>query len=319
MKYAFDPQFQDFVATMPSVDFSRLDEARAFFAQMTESIKAAVDASDVDIVEHFVPGSPGAPQVRVLVYTPRSKKSITPALLHIHSGGFVLGSVEMIHGESVRLATALGITVVAVAYRLAPEHPFPAAIEDCYSALSWMAQESTALKIDPARIGVLGQSAGGGLSAALALLSRDRSGAKLCFQYLGIPELDDRLQTPSMAQFVDTPFWDRPSAEWSWKYYLGDIKPGSENVSPYAAPARMADLSGLPPAYLSAQQFDPLRDEGILYALRMLQAGVAVELHCFPGTFHGSLVMPNADVSQREMAEMVAVLKKGLKVESYNQ
>lgn len=314
MRYSFDPQFRDFVATLPTVDFSRLDEARMFFGQMTESIKAAVDTSGVDFAEHFIPGPDGAPQVRVLVYVPKSKTGTTPALLHIHSGGFVLGSVEMIHGESVRLAVALGITVVAVAYRLAPEHPFPAGIEDCYSALSWMAQESTTLGIDAARIGVLGQSAGGGLSAALALLSRDRPGPKLCFQYLGIPELDDRLQTPSMQEFVDTPFWDRPSAEWSWKYYLGDTAPGSDSVSPYAAPARMKDLSGLPPAYLSAQQFDPLRDEGILYALRMLQAGVAVELHSFPGTFHGSLVLPGADVSQREMAEMIAVLKKGLQL-----
>lgn len=315
MTYSYDPQFAGFVATLPIIDFSRLDEARAFFGQMTESIKAAVDTSAVDIAEHFIPGPAGAPQVRVLVYVPKSKTGITPVLLHIHSGGFVLGSVEMIHGESVRLAMALGITVVAVAYRLAPEHPFPAGIEDCYSALSWMAQQSATLGIDPDRIGALGQSAGGGLSAALALLSRDRPGAKLCFQYLGIPILDDRMQSPSMEQFVDTPFWDRPSAEWSWKYYLDDTAPGSDNVSPYAAPARMEDLSGLPPAYLSAQQFDPLRDEGILYALRMLQAGVAVELHSFPGTFHGSLVMPNADVSQREMTEMIAVLKKGLKVD----
>jgi acetyl esterase/lipase len=143
---------------------------------------------------------------------------------------------------------------------------------------------------------VYGQSAGGGLAAALSLLARDRGGPSLCFQYLGIPELDDRLETPSMQQFVDTPMWNRPNAVLSWRYYLGHDADGE--VSPYAAPARAADLSGLPPAYVSTMEFDPLRDEGILYALGLLQAGVTVDLHQYPGTFHGSAMVPTAAVSR---------------------
>ena len=126
----------------------------------------------------------------------------------------------------------------------------------------------------------------------------------ICFQYLGIPELDDRLDTPSMQQFHDTPMWSRPQAEKSWEWYLGDAH-GSDDVSPYAAPARATDLAGLPPAYISTMEFDPLRDEGIFYALKLLAAGVSVELHSFPGTFHGSAIVTDAAVTRREGAERI--------------
>ena len=150
------------------------------------------------------------------------------------------------------------------------------------------------------------------LSAAVALLARDRGGPPICFQFLGMPELDHRLETPSMRAFVDTPIWHRPNAELSWKYYLGD---DVGEVSPYASPAIAEDLSGLPPAYVTAMEFDPLRDEDISYALRLLQAGVSVELHSLPGTFHGSAAMPTAAVSKRCSSELFVALRRGLKVE----
>jgi acetyl esterase len=153
--------------------------------------------------------------------------------------------------------------VVSVEYRLAPEDPFPAGLEDCYAALVWLHESAAELGVDGDRIAVVGRSAGGGLAAALALVTRDRHGPALCFQCLAIPELDDRLDTPSMQAFVDTPLWNRPLAEASWRHYLGDDR---SDVSPYAAPARATDLSGLPPAYVSTMEFDPLRDEGIAYA-----------------------------------------------------
>jgi acetyl esterase/lipase len=193
---------------------------------------------------------------------------------------------------------------------LAPEHPFPAGLEDCYAALRWMSAEAKALGVEPAHIGITGQSAGGGLAAGLALLARDRGGPAICYQVLGIPELDDRLETPSMNQFTDTPLWNRPNAVMSWKHYLGD-DPGE--VSPYAAPARAKNLTGLPPAYISTMEFDPLRDEGILYAMRLLEHGVSVELHQFPGTFHGSALVVNAEVSKRSAHEMTDALKRGLR------
>jgi acetyl esterase/lipase len=198
---------------------------------------------------------------------------------------------------------------VSVDYRLAPEHPFPSGLEDCYAALLWLAKESGELGVDAERIAVFGQSAGGGLAAGLALLARDRGGPSLCFQLLGIPELDDRLETPSMVAFTDTPMWNRPSAERSWRYYLGEEPNGDTSV--YAAPARAEDLSGLPPAYVSTCEYDPLRDEGMIYALRLLQAGVSVELHQFAGTFHGSTILP-AEVSRRQQAEMTDALRRGL-------
>jgi acetyl esterase/lipase len=208
---------------------------------------------------------------------------------------------------------SLGIVVVAVEYRLAPENPFPCGLEDCYATLQWMAAQADSLAIDTDRVGVYGQSAGGGLAAALALLARDRGGPALCFQFLGIPELDDRLETTSMRQFVDTPMWHRANAIRSWLFYLGDDATRGE-VSPYAAPARATDLRGLPPAYVCTMEFDPLRDEGILYALALLQAGVPVELHQYPGTFHGSAMVPTAAVSRRGAAEALEVLRRGLGV-----
>jgi acetyl esterase/lipase len=156
----------------------------------------------------------------------------------------------------------------------------------------------------------MGQSAGGGLAAGVTLMTRDRGGPKPCFQVLGIPELDHRLETTSMKEFVDTPLWNRPNAIMSWRCYLGE-NPGE--VSPYASPAIAKDLSGLSPAYLSTMEFDPLRDEGIEYALRLLQAGVPVELHQYPGTFHGSALVREAAVSRRAEAEMMDALVRGLR------
>jgi acetyl esterase/lipase len=186
-------------------------------------------------------------------------------------------------------------------------------VDDCYATLQWMHAQASTLGADPHRIAVGGQSAGGGLAAAVALLARDRGGPPICFQFLGIPELDHRLETTSMRTFVDTPMWHRANAVLSWSYYLG---PDSTEVSPYASPAVAPDLGGLPPAYVTTMEFDPLRDEGILYALRMMEAGVSVELHSFPGTFHGSGMVPTAEVSRRGHAELMTALGRGLGVPS---
>jgi acetyl esterase/lipase len=212
----------------------------------------------------------------------------------------------------VEFARELGVVVVAVDYRLAPETPFPGPLEDVYAGLLWVAKHADELGIDPQRIAVHGVSAGGGLCAALSLLARDRGGPHIAFQFLAVPEVDDRLATVSMNAYVDTPVWNRPAAVLSWDSYLGAGVPGSDSVSPYAAPARATDLTGLPPAYVSVMQFDPLRDEGIAYALALLAAGVTTELHLFPGTFHGSAMAAHTEISQRELAEELAVLRKAL-------
>jgi acetyl esterase/lipase len=203
----------------------------------------------------------------------------------------------------VRFANEAGCVVVSVEYRLAPEHRFPAALDDCYAALSWTASSAAELGVDPDRIGLAGASSGGNLAAATALLARDRGEPPVAFQCLVYPTLDDRMQTASV-QFVGTPLVDGGDVARCWEYYLGADR---TDVSPYAAPGRTDDLSGLPPAYVMTAELDPLRDDGVQYAARLLEAGVSVELHQFAGAFHGFDLFPTA-LSQRALDEQVAWL-----------
>jgi acetyl esterase/lipase len=193
--------------------------------------------------------------------------------------------------------------VVSVDYRLAPEHRYPAALDDCYGVLAWTAASADALGVDPDRLGVAGASSGGNLAAAVALRARDRGEPAVAFQLLVYPTLDDRRQTVSQ-QFVATPVIDGADCERCWRYYLGSER---ADVSPYAAPARATDLTGLPPTYLMTAELDPLRDEGIEFATRLLAAGVSVDLHQFAGAVHGFDLFPTA-ISQRALDEQVAWL-----------
>jgi acetyl esterase/lipase len=309
--YEFDPELATIVELLPAGDISDLATAREQLDALLGPLNQGVDTEGVAVEHREIPGPPEGAPVSVIVYAPDGEPPThgRPGLLDIHGGGFVLGRASMELAFAAQVVRELGAVVVAVDYRLAPEHPFPAGVEDCYAALQWMAAEAAVLGIDPSRIGVGGQSAGGGLSAAVALMARDRGGPALCFQFLGIPELDHRLETTSMTSFTDTPLWHRPNAELSWAYYLG---PDPGEVSPYASPSIAEDLRDLPPAYVTTMEFDPLRDEGILYALRLMEAGVSVELHSFPGTFHGSAMVPTAEVSRRGNAELMAALARGL-------
>ncbi len=322
MTYAIDPELVPILPLLPVGVADDIEASRQGIIDMIAPLNAGVDTTGVAIEDREIPGPPGAPRVPVRIYAPTEPSAaadgLRPALLDIHGGGFVVGSIEMEHGAAVQVVRHVGAVVVVVEYRLAPEHPFPAGVEDCYAALTWMHDHAAELGIDPARVAVGGQSAGGGLTAATVLLARDRGGPVVCFQFLGIPELDHRLDTVSMRTFVDTPLWNRPNAELSWARYLG-LTPGTPpsghgQVSPYASPAIATDLAGLPPAYVTTMEFDPLRDEGIAYALRLLEAGVSVELHSFPGTFHGSGLVSTAAVSRRGNEELLVALRRGLGV-----
>ncbi|MCW2814446.1 MAG: Acetyl esterase/lipase [Nocardioides sp.] len=238
------------------------------------------------------------------VFRPTGVEGPVGGLLYLHGGGFCLGSVALEHGAAVALCRDLGVVVVSVDYRLAPEHSYPAGLEDCYAGLRLLASLD-GIRAD--RLAVHGLSAGGGLAAAVALLARDRGGPALCFQSLGVPEIDDRLDTPSMRAGDDTPLWSRPQARKSWEYYLG-----GQEADQYAAPARAEDLAGLPPAYVVTCELDPLRDEGLTYAMRMLAAGVSVEVHSYPGTFHGVQIAQGTAVVERMDRELVEVLRRRL-------
>ena len=259
------------------------------------------DTTDMEITDRTVPADP---DVAVRTYRPHLAQG---AIVWLHGGGFVMGDLDTEHPWAARLAGAAGAVVVSVGYRRAPEDRFPAALDDVYAALTWTATHAAELGIDRERIAVGGHSAGAGLAAAVALRARDQQGPPIRFQLLNQPELDDRQETWSARNFTDTPWMNRDKLAATWRHYLGSVP-----ASPYAAPARAADLSGLPPAYVATAEFDPLRDEAIGYALRLLQAGVPVELHQWPGTFHGSQAILSAAISQRQNAELAAALRRAL-------
>ncbi|GAB3256100.1 alpha/beta hydrolase [Nocardioides dilutus] len=261
----------------------------------------------------MVPGPEDAPQVRVRRYRPADPAGPLPALVYFHGGGFVVGSLDLYDADCRRIAAEVGAVVVSVDYRLAPEHPFPAPLEDCYAALLWVAENAAELGVDPDRIGVGGESAGGGLAAGVSLLARDRGGPRLCLQFLGIPELDDRLETGSMrALGIDSPITTIANGEISWDSYLGPGVRGTDLVSPYAAPARATDLAGLPPALVTAYELDALRDEDVAYAQRLLSAGVPTELHVYPGAFHACTWLADVGICQTVLEDVVDGLRRGL-------
>jgi acetyl esterase/lipase len=314
MSYNYDPELAAAVPMMPDADVSQPQTARQTMRALAEQVNSTVDTSGLAISEQHLRCADDDADMAVRIYRrAQSSAKPVPGILFIHAGGFVIGDLETEHSVCAAVVAALDVVLVSVDYRLAPEHPYPAAIDDCYSALQWLHSEAQSLNVDVSRIAVMGSSAGGGLAASLAIMARDKSAPAVCFQFLGVPELDDRMTTPSMQAFTDTPLWNRPSAKASWQAYLqGEFSAGADNTPAYAAAARADDLSGLPPAYICAMEFDPLRDENILYGMRLLQAGVSTELHCFPGAFHGSSMIATAKVSQRQHAEMIAVLEKAL-------
>jgi acetyl esterase/lipase len=242
--------------------------------------------------------------VRVVVYTPKNVDGPLPLVVETHGGGFVALRADTLATLYASYAL-LGATVVSVDYRRAPEHPFPAAPEDCYAALVWAVAH---LEVDSSRVIVTGGSAGGALAAALTLMARDRGGPRISFQALTVPVLDDRLQTPSMHEYVEAPLFGARNAEGMWLHYLGDDY-DRRSTSPYAAPARADDLRGLPPAFIHVNGCDPLRDEGIEYAMRLMAAGVPVELYCAPGAHHGTHEGPAImHASQLHHAALAAAL-----------
>jgi acetyl esterase/lipase len=246
----------------------------------------------LDIGERFIQGPPGAPNVRVVISQPKTHAPASddrlPILLHLHGGAFCLMHPETFAGMEANWALQHQCVVVSVDYRLAPEDPFPAGPEDCYAALLWVASHGDELGIDLDRLVVTGGSAGGALTAALALMSRDRGGPTIAYQAMMIPVTDDRLETPSVAQAdASTPGFTGPASRGMWLHYLGEDYDRTK-TSPYAAPARAESFADLPPAFIQTNGLDPLRDEGIEYGLKLLAAGIPCEIYNCPGAYHGA-------------------------------
>ncbi|ATB31692.1 alpha/beta hydrolase [Melittangium boletus] len=293
-----------------------LPQMRLGFAEMMLQMARSLPiAPGVEFSERRVPGLAGAPEVRVLVYRPTAVAPAGgwPAMLHIHGGGYVIGSPELNDVSNRRLVREVGCVIVSVDYRLAPETPFPGPVEDCYAALEWLHANASALGVDTRRLAIGGESAGGGLAAALALLARDRGEIPILFQSLVFPMLDDRTASgiepaPHLGEFI----WTRESNRLGWRALLGHA-PGGAGVSPYAAPARVESVAGLPPTFIAVGALDLFLDEDVEYARRLLQAGIPTELHVYPGAYHGFMLSgPQAQVTQAFQRDYEQALRRAL-------
>jgi acetyl esterase/lipase len=288
---------------------------RDHFATIIPPISVQAQGRAVSWEDRVIPGPEGAPDLEITIVRPaRAASGPAPAALSIHGGGMVLGTRFFGTGELIDLAERHGAVGVAVEYRLAPEHPGPAQAEDCYAALEWMAAHADELAIDPDRIIASGMSAGGGLSAAVALLSRDRGGPALAGQLLGCPMLDDRNETVSARQYDGFGAWDRNNNDTAWNAIAGADR-SSDAVSPYTAPARATDLSGLAPAFIEVGAAETFRDEAVEYAARIWATGGQAELHVWAGGYHGFAgFSPDAEVSKAANAARESWLRRTLRL-----
>jgi acetyl esterase/lipase len=315
-RHLVDPELVAFLDQTPPLRLTRenLPGIRAERKQLLAEQRSAQRVfPDIDVQERSLSSEPGAPDVRVLVYVPKGAPRPLGALLWIHGGGYVLGSAD---GDDVLVKTIVdrvGCAAVSVDYRLAPEAPFPAPVEDCYTALRWLHAHAAELGVNSDRIAIGGSSAGGGLAAALGLLARDRAEVPVAFQLLLVPMLDDRTVThpdphPLTGEFV----WTAESNRFGWSALLGHA-PGIDGVSAYAVPARAASLAGLPPTFIGTGALDLFLEEDMEYARRLVRAGVPTELHMYPGVYHGFGQTPQARVTQAYQRDYMQALERGLR------
>jgi acetyl esterase/lipase len=311
-QHRIDPELAAMLPLTVEIPFEQVDRARELEAQRTAesfgrealTLEAAVESRNDAIVRT------GAPDVPIRIYRPKFGSQGLGAFVFFHGGGFALGTLDSEHNRCAYLAKEAECVVVSVGYRLAPEHKFPAGFDDCFDAVVWVAENARELGVVPGRLAVGGASAGGALAAGVALRARDEEAPLLSFQLLIYPVLDLRMKTPSMEEFSDAPTWDAVSNRAMWEYYL----PVDDEAVGYASPALADNLDGLPPTMITAAELDCLRDEAVEYALALSRAGVPVELHMYPGAFHGfDLAAPHAEISQRTLVDQARALGKALR------
>jgi acetyl esterase/lipase len=315
---ALDPELarvlESFGGSATTVTRDRIAEMRSTTALFRPSDDDLSRGGSIRVSRRSVPGPQGAPEVTLLICQPADQQVPAPAVYYLHPGGMIMG--ECTTGLEVVLdwVQEQGVVAISVEYRLAPEHPDPAPIEDCYAGLVWAAEHAADLHVDVDRMLVAGNSAGGGLAAGLALLSRDRHGPDLSGQILMSPMLDDRNVTGSSHELHGEGVWDRESNLTGWTALLGDRR-GGEDVSSYAAPARATDLSGLPSTFIDIGSVETFRDETIEYAIRLWAVGGSAELHVWSGAFHAfDLMAPNSAIAKAAGAARLNWLRRLLQI-----
>jgi acetyl esterase/lipase len=304
---ALDPQFRVPIAYLPlTIDARTLP-------LMRRGTPAAVELGDVALDVRALPAADGLDGVEVRIYDPAGRADGSPAVLYIHGGGYVVGAAVGDDAVCADTARRLGALVVSVEYRLAPEHPFPAAHEDCLRALRWLHDGADDLRINPARVAVSGESAGGGLAAALVQRAVD-DGLPVCFQHLIYPMLDDRTVLRAEREGGWNAVWTPRSNRFGWTAYLAQ-EPGLETTAPYAVPARRESLEGMPPTWIGVGSADLFHDEDVEYADRLRAAGVECDLVVVPGMYHaGQRFAPQAPAAKEFEATSFNALARGLDV-----
>ncbi|HEY4214441.1 MAG TPA: alpha/beta hydrolase [Steroidobacteraceae bacterium] len=306
-----DPALWPLVEAFPPIDLG--PETLAPFRAALAGMSVMPDASthpDVGIEELHVPaGAPAAQSIRCLLYRPL-RKDATGALLHMHAGGLIMGAPEMDAARNVELVRATGCAILSVEYRLAPEHPYPAALEDCHAALVWFSARTTSFGIASDRIGLIGESAGGGLAAALALAARDRKSAHLTCQVLIYPMLappehsaDPSTPAPHTGRYI----WTRASNRFAWSAYLSGVPMDKATLAPL-----VRDVSGLPPTFMAVGDLDLFVHDNLAYVGKLLAAGCSVDAHVYPGAVHGFDRAVEAPVTLRYTRELVGFIQRHL-------
>ncbi|MBS1674329.1 MAG: alpha/beta hydrolase [Actinobacteria bacterium] len=267
---------------------------------------------EIDWEDRLIPGPAGAPDVEITIYRPRGHAGeALPAVLNIHGGGMIVGHRSWEAGRVVDIVDELGVVGFNVEYRLAPENPYPAGVEDCYAGFTWLAANAEALGVDPERIVVMGGSAGGGLTAAVALLARDRQGPRMAGQMLLCPMIDNTNTTVASLQYDGIGTWQRDANLLGWSCLLGDDLAYSTEAPAYAAPSRATDLSGLPEAFIEVGSAEMFRDEDVDYASRIWATGGSAELHVWSGGPHGfDMYAPQAEISKAALRTRSSWLRR---------
>jgi acetyl esterase/lipase len=312
MSLTFDPEIAAALAPMAESGFTPpavgdIAGRRAIWEPIIGAASTAQPIpADVTTSEHYATAEDGA-QIKMRWYV-KDGATPGPAVLFFHGGGYIFGHIDLFDGPVSRYVSASGVPMLSVEYRRAPEHPFPTPLEDAYAALRWLHDHAAEVGVDPNRVGVMGDSAGGGMAAALTILARARGGPKIARQILLMPMLDDRTRTPD--PYIEPhALWSYDDSATAWPALLGDAA-GGPDVPPTAAPARLEDATGLPSAYIEVGQIDVFRDEDLAYVTKLSRAGVPVEFHLHPGAPHEfDSIAFASDLARRAIADRVRVLK----------